>query len=543
MDTANIPENLICKCKKCNSVVFVQDVKENNYSCPKCGRYFRMHAKRRIKSVADKGSFEPWFEGMEVQNPLDYDNYPEKIAQLKEKTGLDEAVITGKVTIGGKPACVAAMDGRFLMASMGRIVGEKITRTVERATEENLPVIIFACSGGARMQEGIVSLMQMAKTSAALKRHSDSGNLYISVLTDPTTGGVTASFAMLGDIILAEPKALIGFAGPRVIEQTIGQKLPKGFQRSEFLLEHGFIDAIVPREEMRDTLDRILTMHAKEKQEVTQPLTVDLTPFKHGMELSPWERVQVSRRNDRPVGEDYIQAIFPDFIEFHGDRYYKDDASIIGGIATLGGMPVTVIAQTKGHDTKENLKRNFGMPSPDGYRKALRLMKQAEKFARPIICFVDTPGAFCGIEAEQRGQGEAIARNLYEMSAIRTPILSILIGEGGSGGALAMAVADEVWMLENAVYSILSPEGYASILWKDSSLAPQAANTMRMTADNLKQMNIVERVFPEPENYTLCNLENVTEPLKKAIYEFIVEKSRIDGKKIAQKRYERFRNM
>lgn len=543
MDTANIPENLICKCKKCNSVVFVQDVKENNYSCPKCGRYFRMHAKRRIKSVADKGSFEPWFEGMEVQNPLDYDNYPEKIAQLKEKTGLDEAVITGKVTIGGKPACVAAMDGRFLMASMGRIVGEKITRTVERATEENLPVIIFACSGGARMQEGIVSLMQMAKTSAALKRHSDSGNLYISVLTDPTTGGVTASFAMLGDIILAEPKALIGFAGPRVIEQTIGQKLPKGFQRSEFLLEHGFIDAIVPREEMRDTLDRILTMHAKEKQEVTQPLTVDLTPFKHGMELSPWERVQVSRRNDRPVGEDYIQTIFPDFIEFHGDRYYKDDASIIGGIATLGGMPVTVIAQTKGHDTKENLKRNFGMPSPDGYRKALRLMKQAEKFARPIICFVDTPGAFCGIEAEQRGQGEAIARNLYEMSAIRTPILSILIGEGGSGGALAMAVADEVWMLENAVYSILSPEGYASILWKDSSLAPQAANTMRMTADNLKQMNIVERVFPEPENYTLCNLENVTEPLKKAIYEFIVEKSQIDGKKSAQKRYERFRNM
>lgn len=543
VDTANIPENLICKCKKCNSVVFVADVKENHCICPKCGRYFRMHAKRRIKSIADKGSFEPWFEGMEVQNPLEYTNYPEKIAQLKEKTGLDEAVITGKVTIGGKPACVAAMDGRFLMASMGRVVGEKITRTVERATEENLPVIIFACSGGARMQEGIVSLMQMAKTSAALKRHSESGNLYISVLTDPTTGGVTASFAMLGDIILAEPKALIGFAGPRVIEQTIGQKLPKGFQRSEFLLEHGFIDAIVQREEMRDTLDRILTMHAGEKQELTQPLTVDLAPFKHGMELSAWERVLVSRKNDRPVGEDYIQAIFPDFIEFHGDRYYKDDPSIIGGIATLGGMPVTVIAQTKGHDTKENLKRNFGMPSPDGYRKALRLMKQAEKFARPIICFVDTPGAFCGIEAEQRGQGEAIARNLYEMSAIQTPILSILIGEGGSGGALAMAVADEVWMLENAVYSILSPEGYASILWKDSSLAPQAANTMRMTAENLKQMHIVERVFPEPENYTLCNLENVTEPLKKAIYEFIVEKSQIDGKKNAQKRYERFRKM
>lgn len=174
---------------------------------------------------------------------------------------------------------------------------------------------------------------------------------------------------------------------------------------------------------------------------------------------------------DRPVGEDYIRALFTDFMEFHGDRYFADDKAIIGGVARFKGQPVTVIAQAKGTNTKENIERNFGMPSPDGYRKALRLMKQAEKFHRPVICFVDTPGAFCGLEAEERGQGEAIARSIYEMSALKVPVLSVIIGEGGSGGALAMATADEVWMLENSIYSILSPEGFASILWKDSTKA------------------------------------------------------------------------
>ena len=267
------------------------------------------------------------------------------------------------------------------------------------------------------MQEGIVSLMQMAKTSAALKRHSDAGLLYISVLTDPTTGGVTASFAMLGDVILAEPKALIGFAGPRVIEQTIGQKLPKGFQRSEFLLEHGFIDAIVERPQLKETLSRILKLHEKEGQETRGAETSgnetssESSTFSgegvqvHNQVARAWDRVEISRMKDRPVGSDYIGALFTDFTEFHGDRYFADDKAIIGGIARFHGKPVTVIVQAKGTNTRENIERNFGMPSPDGYRKALRLMKQAEKFGRPVICFVDTPGAFCGLEAEERGAG------------------------------------------------------------------------------------------------------------------------------------------
>ncbi len=199
--------------------------------------------------------------------------------------------------------------------------------------------------------------------------------------------------------------------------------------------------------------------------------------------LTPWERVQLSRdKGSSGRCKEYIEELFTDFMEFHGDRYYQDDKAIIGGIARFHGMPVTVIAQAKGRTTKENIERNFGMPSPEGYSKALRLMKQAEKFNRPVICFVDTPGAFCGLEAEERGQGEAIARNLFEMSGLKVPVLSVVIGEGGSGGALALAVADEVWMLENSVYSVLSPEGFASILWKDSSRSVEAAKMMKLTA-------------------------------------------------------------
>ena len=260
-----VPEGLLRKCNKCGAAIIAEDVKNGYYICPKCHGYFRVHAYRRIEMLADEGSFEEWDKEMEFVNPLDFKGYEDKVTRLKEQTKLNEAVVTGKITINGNPAVIGVCDGRFMMASMGHIVGEKITRAVERATREKLPVILFTCSGGARMQEGIVSLMQMAKTSAALKRHSDAGQLYISVLTDPTTGGVTASFAMLGDIILAEPKALIGFAGPRVIEQTIGQKLPKGFQRSEFLLEHGFVDRIVEREELKSVLAQILEMHKAEK--------------------------------------------------------------------------------------------------------------------------------------------------------------------------------------------------------------------------------------------------------------------------------------
>lgn len=540
-----VPQGLLKKCNKCGAAIFTEDVKRAGYICPKCHGYFRVHAWERIRMIVDEDTFEEWDAQMDFVNPLQFKGYESKVKMLKEKTGLDEAVLTGKGMIQGIPAVIAVCDGRFLMASMGEIVGEKITRAVERATREYLPVVIFACSGGARMQEGIVSLMQMAKTAAALKRHSQAGLLYVSVLTDPTTGGVTASFAMLGDVILAEPQALIGFAGPRVIEQTIGEKLPKGFQRSEFLLEHGFIDRIVERNEMKQVLGDILAMHSEPKEcqktDEIQEALENRNEF--GNRKTPWERVQISREKDRPVGQDYLKQLFPDFMEFHGDRAFGDDKAVIGGIARFRGCPVTVIVQSKGKSTKENLERHFGMPSPEGYRKALRLMKQAEKFKRPVLCFVDTPGAFCGVEAEERGQGEAIARNLFEMAALTVPVLSVAIGEGGSGGALAMAVANEVWMMENAIYSILSPEGFAAILWKDSTRAKEAAEVMKLTAIDLKELGIIEHIIPEPEEYTVENMQPVTADLGEKIEAFLKKWEQCVGEEIVEQRYQRFRNM
>ena len=538
------------KCNACKSAVFVEEVKQNNYICPHCQNYFRMHAYRRIQMIADPDSFEEWDKGLQTRNPLQFKGYEEKLDKLKEKTGLDEAVVTGKLNINGTPTVVAVCDGRFMMASMGEVVGEKITRAVEKATEEKLPIIIFACSGGARMQEGIVSLMQMAKTSAALKHHSDEGLLYISVLTDPTTGGVTASFAMLGDIILAEPGALIGFAGPRVIEQTIGQKLPEGFQRSEFLLEHGFIDAIVERKEMRSTLSKILDMHITKTEQKTElvknkeqmQMTVE-KDLECQDKMSAWDHVQLARDKNRPTGKDYIQLLFSDFVEMHGDRLYRDDPAVIGGVAKFHGEPVTILVQEKGHGTKENIAHRFGMVSPEGYRKSLRLMKQAEKFNRPVICFVDTPGAFCGLEAEENGQGEAIARNLYELSGLKVPVLSVVIGEGGSGGALAFAVADEVWMMEHAIYSILSPEGFASILWKDSKRAKEAADVMKMTAQDLKALGIIEQIIREEEPLTRENIMQLKDNMDEKINCFLKKYKALSKQELVQHRYKRFRNI
>ena len=538
-------------CPACKKELIKATVVKKKYVCYECGHYFRVRAKNRIKMVADAGSFEAWGEELTTGNPLNFPEYEDKVAQTQEKTGLKEGVTIGKCTIYGEQTVLGVIDARFMMGSMGHVVGERITMAMERATEENLPVILFCCSGGARMQEGIISLMQMAKTSGAVKRHSDAGLLYVPVLTDPTTGGVTASFAMLGDIILAEPKALIGFAGPRVIEQTIGQKLPEGFQRAEFQLEHGFVDAIVERENLKRTLFQILKAHRPStgfanfdplrEDDSYEPTELMKERAAKAELLDAWDKVTAARQMNRLASVDYMDAIFDDFMELHGDRYFRDDPAIVGGIAYLDGQPVTVIGVHKGKDLKDCAARNYGMPSPEGYRKAIRLMKQAEKFGRPIITFVNTSGAYPGKEAEENGQGEAIARNLYEMSAIQVPILCLMIGEGGSGGALALAVGNEVWMMENATYSILSPEGFASILWKDGKRAKEAAGVMKITAQDLKELHVIEDIIPEFGGADEDALISIANYMKGNMKKFLKAQNGKSGQQLAQERYDRFR--
>ncbi len=545
-------EVYLIRCPKCGKMVDRARVVKRKYICYECEGYFRVKTPNRIRMVADPHTFEPWFTDMPVHNPLGYEGYEEKLAQAREKTGLDEAVTVGQCKVFGEDIVLGICDSRFLMSSMGQVVGEKITAAIERAIEKRLPVFLFCCSGGARMQEGIISLMQMAKTSAAIQKLGEAGLLYCSILTDPTTGGVTASFAMLGDVIMAEPGALIGFAGPRVIKQTIGQELPEGFQTAEFLVEHGIIDGIVKREVLKKTIYFLLKAHqgkeahyaaftpGKDSQFVLNEILKE-----QSFKVRPkdaWEKVKAVRKVERPQACDYMEHIFDYFVESHGDRAFRDDPAIVGGLAFLDGQPVTVIAEHKGKDIKECQRRNFGMPMPEGYRKALRLMKQAEKFHRPIISFVNTSGAFCGIEAEERGQGEAIARNLKEMAALKVPVLCIFIGEGGSGGALATAVGNEVWMLENATYSILSPEGFASILWKDASRAKEASEVMHITAQDLKLLKVIEKIIPEFGGADATTVAAIGGYMKEQMRDFLKRYQGMTGEEIAAQRYQRFRS-
>ena len=544
-------ENVI-ECPFCGRELDKDKVIKRKYVCYECGYYFRVRTNNRIKMVADRGSFEPWFEDLVESNPLSFEGYEEKLEATREKTGLTEAVTVGKCRIYGEEAVIGVCDSRFLMGSMGHVVGERITAAVERATKLRLPVFIFCCSGGARMQEGIISLMQMAKTTAAIKKHSDAGLFYCTILTDPTTGGVTASFATVGDVIMAEPGALIGFAGPRVIKQTIGQDLPEGFQRAEFQVEKGFADGIVKREDLRKTIYylivanrpkegvfRVRRQSEEDKRFMYTEILKELTWKSRS--LTAWEKVKAVRQAIRPSAKDYMDYIFDFFVEAKGDRAYGDDQAIMGGIAMLNGQPITVIADMKGNTIEECQKRNFGMPLPEGYRKALRLMKQAEKFGRPIVSFVNTAGAYCGIEAEERGQGEAIARNLLEMSALKVPVLCIVIGEGGSGGALATAVGNEVWMMENATYSILSPEGFASILWKDASAAPKASEVMNITSQDLKRLGVVEKIIPEFGGANPNTVEAIGEYMRDEIVKFLDACEGKDWESFAEERYNRFR--
>lgn len=494
------------KCPGCRRIIDLEQLEASHDVCPRCGHHMRLGARKRLEATVDAGSFEEWDAELEATDILAFPGYTEKLERAQRSTGDKDAVLCGRATIGGEPCAIFIMDGDFMMGSMGSVVGEKICRTFERAAELRLPVVGITVSGGARMQEGTTSLMQMAKVSGARARFAKKGLPYLVLLTDPTTGGVTASFAMEGDIILAEPGALIGFAGPRVVEQTTHKRLPAGFQRSEFLLEHGFLDLIVERENVPATLSELLALHAGRIPAADAP---HVLPERHephtllkkagrkrrrsGNEApSAYDIVQAARSVEHPTALELIELGFDGFIELHGDRYFSDDPAIVGGIAWVGDQVFTVIGTERGRSTKERVARNFGSAHPEGYRKAQRLMKEAERFGRPVLCLIDTAGAYCGIGAEERGQGEAIASNLVVMSELETPIVSIVVGEGGSGGALTLAVADRVLMLDNAAYSVVSPEGCASILWKTTDRAADAAEALALTAPRLDELGIVD---------------------------------------------------
>lgn len=538
-------ENEIIECKGCGFQAPKNEWRKHLYACPKCGKYKNIAARVRIKYVCDEDSFREFGRWIKGYNPLDFPEYEKKLSDMEKKTDMPEAVVTGTCRIGGYKAVICVMDSRFMMASMGMAVGEKITRAVEYATKKKLPLVIFSASGGARMQEGMLSLMQMAKTSAAIGKLRETGGLFISVMTNPTTGGVTASFASLGDVQIAEPGALIGFAGPRVISQTIGEKLPEGFQSAEFLYEHGLLDGVVPRAELKGYITKLISLHQKVKR---SQLASDKNELAGKIEeelasRSADERVLIARNESRPTGRDYIDRLISDFCEFGGDRLHAEDVSIVCGVGRFHGISVVVIAQERGKSLDEKISHRFGMPNPEGYRKAERLMKHADRFGLPIITFVDTPGAYPGKEAEENGQGSAIANCLLTLSRLRVPVVNVFVGEGGSGGALAIGFGDCMIMLENSVFSILSPEGFASILYKDSSRWKEACENMKMTAAELKEMGICDCVIKEDGEGAHEKSEPVFKRLDAAIAENLGRLMKLSGEDIVKQRYRRLRKV
>ena len=515
--------------------------------CDHCGHHFSVSARDRIGQLADPESFHEVNRSLASVDPLSFADslpYKERLLRARKKTGVTDAVVTGTCRIGGTEAVVAVLDFQFLGGSMGSVVGEKVTLAMELAARRRMPLITVSTSGGARMQEGMLSLVQMAKTAAAARRLHEARQPFISILAHPTTGGIYASFASLGDVIIAEPGALIGFAGPRVVEQTMHQSGAAESHRAEYLLEHGAIDEIVDRPHLRDRLIDllgILTSHyriASEAANFTQQnpgTTVKNT-------RSAWETVQLARHASRPTTRDYIRMVTSGFFEIHGDRTFADDLAVVTGVADLAGQSIAIIGQQRGPADEDDPTRG-GRAMPEGYRKALRLMQLAAKFGLPVVTFIDTPGAYAGVEAEDRGLAGALAECLSYMSGVQTQTVAVVIGEGGSGGALAFGVADRILMLENAIYSVISPEGAAAILYHDATRAEQVADALRLTAANCKELGVVDEVVPEPEGGAHLDSDLAGRLLKTALVRSLAQIQLAPLRKTVKARYAKFRKM
>ncbi len=516
--------------------------------CPTCGQHLRLSAAQRMRMLLDPGSAQSLTSATTVCDPLDFTDtrdYRERLRLAQETTGLMDAVLIAAGTIQGQSVVAAVMDFAFLGGSLGVAAGEAIVTAAEHALSTRTPLLLVTASGGARMQEGPLALLQMAKTSNAMAALDAAGILTISLITDPTYGGVAASFATLSDIVLCEPGARLGFAGPRVIEQTIGERLPEDFQTAEFLLEHGLVDGVRPRNELRATLAVLLTA-ARRRTAVARhrgPASV-VTVAEQLDDLDPARVLTLARHTGRPTMTDHLAQWTDGFVELHGDRAGGADCpSIISGIGLLDGRGVMMIGHQKGHSTQELVRRNFGMASPAGYRKAARVMRLAAKIGIPIVTLVDTPGAHPGLDAERHGQASAIAECLRVLGSAPVPVVSVIIGEGGSGGALALASADRVLMCQHAIYSVISPEGCAAILWKDSSQRERAARALRIDARSLLSLGVVDGVVNEPAGGAHTDPVTASLMIRDAVLSTLDHSEEMDCTERIRQRHRRYREL
>ena len=539
------------KCESCGRLVYYKDYKDNKYICPRCGRAFIMSPKQRFDLLFDDNSWTRLNPPTISDDPLNFEDrvsYKDRLADARSETGAYDAITTADGTIGGVPSTICVLNGYFMMGSMGRAAGDAIVAAMEHAIAEKRPFVMVTSSGGARMQENILSLMQMARTTVAVNKLHANKIPYIVLLTDPTFGGVTASFAMLGDIHIAEQGARIGFAGRRVIEQNIREKLPSNFQTADYLYEHGMVDMVVARGELHNKLADIIQVLTKQPREPKQIVATtpahDASKKIRGMgENEAYDKVLLARNENRPHFLDYINGIVDCWTYLAGDRLYAEDAAMGSGIGFWRGIPAVIIGQEQGRTIETRQKHRFGMANPDGYRKAIRMMRLAEKFELPLISLFDTAGAFAGREGEERGQSQAVASSISTGLSIATPYVAVNVGQGGSGGAIAIGTGDRVLMMENAIYSVIAPESCASILWRDNKYRATAAAAMKLTARDMANLNVIDEIIPEPAGGAHTDWQTTMELLANAVAKQITELQQIPASELPAQRADKFLSM
>ena len=524
-------------CLVCDQSMAFSDLYATLRICPICRFHYSLTARERIDSLADPESFREINRSISSLDPLSFStrgSYKQRIFRDQRRTGLTEAVVTGRCSISGSPVMLIALDFGFMGGTMGCVVGEKVALALEQAAKRNLPAIAIITSGGARFQEGVLSLMQMAKTSIAAVQLARKGLPFIVVLANPTTGQTYASFASLADIIISEPEAIVGFSSVRDLQEAAEAPLPSGSQTAEAHLSNGLIDGIVDRSKLRSLLAIILDLLGQQYRLSSSDRGARRTV--EPQKTDAWDYVRLARHDDRPTSSDYIRTIFSNFVEIHGDRRGEDDESVICGFGQIGGITVMAVGQ-------ERRRASFRGISPGGFRKAQRAFDMAGKFGLPVITLIDSVGPEVSLESEEHGLAGAIATTIANLSDVKSPTIAVVIGEGGSEAALSFGVADRVLMMENAIYSTISPEGAAELIYQDEGRAEEVAESLKLTAHDCRAYGIVDLLVQEPRGGAHTDHEEAARQLRRVLLQELADLLSKSSRSLLKERYRKFRNM
>ena len=532
-------------CLVCEEVIREAPLYRKYRLCPYCRFHYSLTARERIELLVNKGSFRETNRSIASLYPLSFSNrgsYTNRLSQAQTRTGLTEAVVTGGCTIADSHAMMVVLDFGFMGGSMSSVVGEKVALAFESAAKREYPLVALVSGGGARIQEGVLSLMQMAKTVTAANRLRQKQLPFIVVLSNPATGQAYASFANLADLIFAEPGSLIGLAPMRTLKEASRRPIPLDAHTAEAHLDHGLLDNVVDREGLKGKLSVVLDILGPQRSSRTDSKrSVKLTAPANGADTGAEaeQAMEIVKHPERPSSLTYIHSVVEGFIELKGDRVSGDDRSIVGGLGYLNGERVVIIGQEREMCDAGALYHTY----PEGFRKARRLIGLAARFKLPVVTLIDTQGAHPGLESEEQGVGNAIATTLSLMAEVPIPIISVIIGEGGSEGALALGIADTVLMQQYAIYSPISPGQTASRLYRNHSGRREDAQVPLLTAQDCKELGIIDEIVPEPEGGAHNSPSEAAQQLQLALARQFAALAKVSSKKLVKNRYKKFRNM